>query len=241
MGKLRNIRVASLGAVAATLALALTTASCASVNQQLNSQHQALAKSQPEARTLTGQVPYVKVPWAVGQWIKVAQRSGDVWSIQTVSIVAQDATGFWLESEIVSPRSDEASRMKMHVSGYDASNPESVKNLDIGTVYTQQGDAKPLPMPSFIGPMTSAWLLTNFEIDATMGSAADVEAPAGSFSNAVRLHHVTAFGPIESEGHSWLHSEIPIWGIVKTVADDGDSETVLLDFGITGATSKMGD
>ncbi len=111
----------------------------------------------------------------------------------------------------------------------------------MGRVYTQKGDGTPLALPALIGPMTSAWILKNFEIDATLGSTTNVEAPAGIFSNAMRLHHVTAFGPIESAGGSWLHSEIPIWGIVKTVADDGESETVLLDFGVTGATSKMSD
>jgi hypothetical protein len=220
---------------------ALVGGGCAGVDQQVNSQHRALATAKPEARTVAGEVPYTKIAWAVGQWVKLAQRSGDVWSVQTLSIVAQDATGFWLESETMSPRSEETSRIKMHVSGYDPSDPGSLKRLEIGDVYTQEGDDRPLPMPSFIGPMTSAWILKNFEIDATLGSPTEVEAPAGTFSNAMRLHHVTAFGPIESEGHSWLHSEIPIWGIVRTVADDGDSETVLLDFGITGATSKMGD
>lgn len=225
-----------LGTVLAGL---LLVSGCASVNQAMNAKHASMGQAAPMDRAVQGAIPYEHVPWAVGQWIKVANRSGEVWSVQTLSIVAQDAQGFWLETETVSPQSDEPSRLRMHVTGYDPSNPESVKDLSIGTVYTQTGTSRPMQAPPFIGPMTSGWVLQNFKIDVASGHPDDVKAPAGSFSNAMTLHHAVSFGPFESEGKSWYHSEVPVWGIVKTVADDGDSESVLLDYGMTGAVSKM--
>ena len=38
---------------------------------------------------------------------------------------------------------------------------------------------------------------------------------------------------------SWFHPSVPINGAVKGVSDDGKWKLDLLDYGMTGATSKL--
>lgn len=174
--------------------------------------------------------------------MKTAQRDGEVWSLQTISIVGDSSAGFWLEFVTISPTTDEnPSIMKMEIKGYERGNPASVRNISIGTVITQNGSNKPMMAPPFMGPMTSGWVLKNFEIDSSSGTKEAVTVPAGSFSDATKIRFKANWGPIKAESDNWLHNEVPIWGIVKSLSTDGKYETRLIDFGHTGATSKIDD
>jgi hypothetical protein len=48
-----------------------------------------------------------------------------------------------------------------------------------------------------------------------------------------------AFGPVIKETVSWFHPGVPINGTVKGATEDGAWTVELLDFGLSGATSKL--
>ena len=224
------------------LVASLLASGCVSVNQQMNTAHKQQADASPKARSSAGKTPFSGLPWQVGQWALYATRQDEVWTTQRVSIVGQDDGGHWLEIETVDPRNDDKAnpaRMKMQVSGYNVADPRSVQQLKIGTVITQNANNRAMKAPPFVGPLTSGWVLQIFKIDASSGKAEDVSAPAGSFQKAVKIRTETRFGPIEVIADTWLHSAVPVWGIVRSKSTDGEHEQRLLDFGLTGAESRI--
>ncbi len=224
------------------LIVALTSlwcSGCVSVNQQMNASHKAIANKAPASRAPAGGA-YKAMPWKVGQWALYAQRNEEVWVTQKISVVGRSGAMYWLEIETLDPRGEaKTALMKMQVSGYNAGDPASVRKLRIGKVITQSEGARAMLAPAFIGPMTSNWVLSSFSIDTSKGGAGKAVVPAGTFSGAVKVRTETKWGPIEVIADTWLHKAVPIWGIVKSRSTDGEHEQRLLDFGMSGATSKI--
>jgi|GEM_PF-3025175 len=219
-------------------ALAMTTSACVSVNEKMNADHKTLANKAP-AKTVSGGA-YKAMPWAVGQWAFYAIRYEDVWSTQRVSIVEKAGDGYWLEVETIDPKNDNGpSRMKMQVKGYVPGDPSSVTRLRLGTVITQNGDAQAMRAPPFIGPLTGGWVLSSFKIDVSKGKSGTAKVPAGTFNGAVKVYTDTKWGPVRVQADTWLHKAIPIWGIARSKSRDGNHEQRLLDFGTSGATTKI--
>ncbi len=224
----------------ALLCVVVTSTACTSVNEQLNGQIKKQADSAVGQRSAQGALPYRFQAWQVGQWAKIAIRNEEVWQLQKVSIVGKEGDAFWLEVETTDPtREQNPAIIKMQVSGYSPADPASVKSLKIGKVVLQNPGQKPMMAPPFIGPLTSGWVLSTFEIDVSKAVKSSVKVPAGTFNSAAKLRVETKWGPIEVESDTWLHSAVPIWGIVKSVSTDGDHEQRLLDFDQSGAESAI--
>lgn len=224
------------------IALAAGLGGCVSVNQQMNAAHKKLADALPKHRAEQGQMPFSGMPWQVGQWAIYAQRTDEVWVTQRVAIVGKDEGGHWLEIETTDPRNGpeaNPARIKCQISGYNAADPRSVKQLTLGAVITQHGKGKAMRAPPFIGPLTGGWVLSAFSIDVSKGKAETTTSPAGTFRGAVKIRTNTKWGPIHVEADSWLHSAVPVWGIVRSKSTDGSNEQRLLDFGLNGATSRI--
>ena len=220
--------------------VAASLSACASLNKELNQQHLSMADAQVGSAVYQGSGAFSHLDWRVGQWAKMAMRHKDVWSIQTVSLVGEDDGSFWLEAETIDPKNKQSpSRIKMQIKGYEPGNPKSVQNLSIGTVYTQNGDEQPMMAPPFVGPMTGGWVLANFKIDVQGAPSETATSPAGTFNKAQKLRFTAKYGPFKVDADHWLHSAVPIWGIVKSLSNDGKDETRLLAFGLEGAESKL--
>jgi hypothetical protein len=228
--------------MARALPLLLLSSGCVHVNEALNAEINAAVTGNTANQISDGVFPLVRSTWKVGQWSKSAVRMGDIWSYSTVKVVGKEGDHFWLETEIHdAQRSDSENPqvMKMLIKGYDAARPESVLSLEIGAVIHQSGQADPVLLPPFVGPMAAGPFMSMMSMDFSNGAADTVVVPAGTFNNATKVHTTTKIGPLKFTGDYWVHSEVPIWGIVKSFSDDGDSEAVLLSFGETGAKSVI--
>ena len=224
--------------LAMAIAGALLATGCATVNKKMNAEHLALANQAP-SRTVAGGA-YAPMPWAVGQWALYAVRYEDVWSKQWVGLVGEAGGAHWLEVETYDPTDSKGpARIRMQVKGYNAADPTSVKRLQIGTVITQNGSGKAIQAPPFIGPLTSGWALAGFKIDIKGATRSDSAVPAGTFTGASKIRTETSLGPIEVVADTWLHQAVPIWGIAQSKSTDGDHEQRLIDFGTSGAKSRI--
>ena len=75
--------------------------------------------------------------------------------------------------------------------------------------------------------------------DVAQASKEDVTVPAGTFQGAAKISVTASFAGMSQKSTSWFHPAVPINGAVKGASDDGKWKLDLLDYGMTGATSKL--
>lgn len=217
-----------------------TTVACTpSINPALNAQHQSRMQAQP-SRDVEGTFPVQGMPWQVGQWVTYAMRSDDAVTIATLKLIGKDSTGFWYESENYTPYEgrDNPTIIKVHVSGYRPGDAASIGNLELSQMAAQTGDEAPQSLPTWAASLAGG-IAFEVKVTSTDASPQTVRVPGGTFTNAQRVEGDASFGPWSAASTTFMHSAVPIWGYVKLQSDDGEQETVLIDYGYTGATSIM--
>lgn len=75
--------------------------------------------------------------------------------------------------------------------------------------------------------------------DVAQAAKEDVTVPAGTFQGAAKFTATVSFAGMSQTSTSWFHPAVPINGAVKGVSEDGKWKMELLDFGTTGAESKL--
>jgi len=218
------------------------------VNEALNAKIKAAVTGNTANQTSDGVFPLVRSTWKVGQWAKSADRSNDIWGYSIVKIVGKEGDHFWLETEHHHAENSDSENpvvMKILIKGYDAARPESLFDVEVGAVIAQKGQEDPVRMPDWFGGMHARNIRKMLTMDVSNGAADTVVVPAGTFNNATKVQTTTTIGSVEGTGYSWIHSEVPIWGIVKSVSvitgggADLDTESVLLSYGESGAKSVI--
>ena len=175
--------------------------------------------------------------WAPGQYVVIGTMDdGEIESITRSTIVRKEAGG-WVFETITTNDDKEVTGMQMLIKGMDtavAKNDTSqikviwVKMLQKnGKVEKIEGDGLMMMNMMF----QSTWC--NIIISGTKytpGGA--VKVPAGNFAGTTKVHTSVKVIFTTVEGDSYLHPDVPINGVVKSVVDDDVTE--LVDFGFNG-------
>ena len=229
-----------------TVILALGLAGCApSINPQMKAATDTLAGSfQTPSRNQAAPPAYDPMPWAGGQWI--AQRTvddkGNV-AIQRVSVVGAESGGMWLEidrqdyfhhtlAKILYSRmprtADEAVDVLLKV--VTKTDDKSAQTIDFAT----------MPLASFMKNQFKVLAQAGmFSADASQAVKETVTVPAGTFQGCAKVAvQVSVLGKA-LKSTTWFHPAVPINGAVKGTSDDGRWTIELLDYGTSGASSKL--
>lgn len=68
----------------------------------------------------------------------------------------------------------------------------------------------------------------------------DAKVPAGTFRGCAKFDaRLDLAGLYSVQATTWFHPAVPLSGSVKSVSADGKWTTELLDYGLTGASSRM--
>lgn len=194
--------------------------------------HQVAAPDSPEP-----------TPWAVGQWtaVKVTDPQGSV-SWRRTAIVAHDDCGWWAEAVTLADGGDEI--LKVCYSSPPWPRTEDDLYTIVKVIIVQEGTKKPqvVDLTTRKGTEGAAWHLHHafqpLSYDAS-NETASVEGPAGAFDGCLKAKVEGPDGDPESAGTAWVHSSVPVFGIVK--AEYGGRVTELVDFGLTGAATLLPD
>lgn len=175
--------------------------------------------------------------WAAGQYVVTGTiNDGEKESISK-SLVVRKESGGWVFETSTTNKDKKVTAMQMLIKGYDQAVAKKdasqikvdwVKILqEDGTVQKIDGDA--ILMYNMI--LKSTWdnLIIN-GINYTAGGA--VTVPAGTFAGTTKMHTSVKILFSTYEGDSWMHPDVPVNGLVKSVADDVVIE--LIDFGFNG-------
>ena len=232
-----------------TLALVwiLGLAACApSINPQMKAATDSLASSfQSNPRAVAMPAAYQPMPWAVGQWI--VQRNVDEKGQITVTrtgIVGQEAGGIWVELESQDYFHHNITKLlfaKM------PTNPDELGDVLIKAIM-KTDDEKPQTMDfAAMGPIGSLQrtmfksVMKNIVIttDLTQVTKEDATVPAGTFTGCAKISAELSFAGMTQKSTTWFHPAVPLNGGVKGQSDDGKWKMELLDYGTSGATSKL--
>ncbi|MGI5864476.1 MAG: hypothetical protein ACOX6T_20835 [Myxococcales bacterium] len=229
----------------AVVLMCLVGAACApSINPQMQQATDALLASAKAGHDLAAPTAYEPMPWEVGQWVLVKVTDAKQQpSIQRISVVGSEGEALWVETETQdyfhrtvskvlyakmprTPQEAVDAMLKM-VSKTDDQQPQEFDftRNDPGTQMTKG------LMKSFAQGVVVAAVNANEVEDATV--------PAGTFRGCAKVTAKVALGPVSKETTSWFHPAVPINGNVKGVSKDGEWTFELLDFGLTGAQSKL--
>ena len=226
--------------------LALGLVGCApSINPQMKAATDGLAATfQTRGQSHAAPAAYEPTPWAVGQWIvqRTVDDKGNV-AIQRISVVGAEGGGMWLEMD----RQDYFHHhlTKILYSRMPRTADEAVDVLL--KVVTQVDDKSPQTIDFAANPMAGL-LKTQFKAvagavvvtaDVAQAPKETVTVPAGTFEACAKAGVQVSIMGTTQKSTSWFHPAVPINGSVKGASDDGKWTVELLDFGMTGASSKL--
>jgi hypothetical protein len=229
-----------------TAVLALGLAGCApSINPQMKAATDSLAGSfQTQGRSQGAPTAYDPTPWAVGQWVveRMVDEKGNV-AIQRISVVAAEGDGMWLEFD----RQDyfHHNITKILYSHMPRTADEAA---DVLLKVLTKTDDKPVQTIDFASTPMASLFKSQFKAvaqnvvvsaDVAQASKESVTVPAGTFQNCAKFAVQVSAAGMTQKSTSWFHPAVPINGAVKGVSDDGKWSIELLDFGTSGATSKL--
>ncbi len=232
-----------------TLALVwiLGLAACSpSINPQMKAATDSLATSfQSNSRTVAPPSAYQPMPWAVGQWI--VQRSVDEKGNVTVTrmgIVGQDAEGTWVELESQDYYHHNITKLlfsKMPTT------PDEVGNVLVKAIMKTDAEAPQTMDFAALGPLGNLQksmfksVMKNVVVTTDLNQVTkdDAAVPAGTFTGCAKISAEMSFAGMTQKSTTWFHPAVPLNGCVKGNSDDGKWKMELLDFGTSGATSKL--
>lgn len=231
----------------AAAAVVLALAACGpSIKPAMKSATDQLASERRAApRDLGPERRLVPLKWAVGQWTltRTVNQKGEP-SYTRTAVVAHDAGGWWIEME-----TQDYYRRSFTKVLY-ASMPTTVDEaLDAVRKIVTREEGKPEQVMDFTKDDPSiafAKLLAKKYM--TVGVAAipegaareDAKVPAGTFRGCGKFDSKVDFAGLFSvQATTWFHPAVPLSGAVRSVANDGKLTTELVDYGLSGATSRM--
>lgn len=186
-------------------------------------------------------------PWSVGQWTLYKVSDGKHVGYIKHGVVATGACGLWIESTLVAGKYDD--RFTIKTCFRDLEPGPLPDDLDAMQAVMTRQRQRTVMMDFRNGknPRTKRLmqaLISSFITVAWHSAPAQAEqeivVPAGHFIGSKKI--ITRAW-IEQSLHGtevWVHDDVPLGGAIKVIGDDG-SESVLLDYGLTGATSELPD
>jgi hypothetical protein len=179
------------------------------------------------------------LPPAVGQWAsyKVMDKEGKP-ALVTHKVVGEDAGAFWIET-VRETYQDKQVTLLLVALG----NGKNLDEVEVRAMKQKIDDNEPTEYPAaMLSLMKSLWkpMLENMVVDWQNKEQEDARVPAGVFTKCYQAYStVSLFGSTEKT-HSWSHPVVPLGGNVRSQSVDSTMSMVLLEFGLTGATSEIG-
>ena len=175
--------------------------------------------------------------WAAGQYVVTGTiDDGEKVSITKFLVVGKESGG-WIFETITTSKKKEVTGMQMLIKGFDqAVAKNDASQISIVWIKMLQKDGKVDKIEGdgimlYNMMLKSTWnnLIIAGE-NLTPGGA--VAVPAGTFSGTTKIHTKVKVVFSTIEGDSYMHPEVPVNGVVKSVS--GDTVTELIDFGFNG-------
>jgi hypothetical protein len=188
--------------------------------------------------------PFTEVrPLEVGQWIMYGQTDDDGDRvIVKYSVVGKSSSTWTLETMIMNE--DDIMIMQYEVKGMDqARSTGDVDAIEFVSIKMKTGeDEDVLTIDGFVLSMAKAaykdGMRSWFHQTSNYQQAEAINVPAGSFAGTTKATSTITIFNDTVNATTWLHPAVPIHGMVKSLTDEGDS-SILLDFGLEGATSSL--
>lgn len=173
-------------------------------------------------------------PYAVGQYTVVGVTADGKRMISRLAIVGQEQGGWILEVQSLSASNESVTQML--VKGMEKVNETgNIDDVDIVWVKTKTDDGEVHAVDGPVlaitkGMYRKSMLGFSFSVSQPSDGGA-VSVAAGRFAGTTKIHSEgTVFGS-RYEADGWFHSEVPINGMVKSVATDGSTVQELIEFG----------
>ena len=231
----------------AVAALALALAACGpSIQPAMRSATDQLAAGKRSApRDLSLEKKLAPMKWAVGQWTltRTVNEKGEP-SFTRTAVVNKDAVGWWIEMETQDYYKHSLTRVVY------ASMPTTVDDaLDAVRKIVIRQEGKKDQVMDFTKDDPSMAIAKMFAKQyMTVGLAAvpdgagreDAKVPAGTFRGCAKYDAKVDFAGLFSvQSTNWFHPAVPLSGAVKSVTTDGKFTVELVDYGTSGASSRM--
>ncbi len=233
--------------VAAVTAV-LVSACAPSINPALKQSTDATIAAANGSHHEAAPASYAPQPWTVGQWIVFKVISKDTSpSVTRISVVAKGPEGIWVEND-----TQDYSHHTITKTLYSRMPMTPDESVDLMQKFVSKTDDQ-APQVSDFGPAGGPAaqftknlmkaLTPSFSFPRSVEGAdkEDVTVAGGSFAGSAKYPTSFSFGPVKKDVTSWFHPAVPLNGGVKGVAPDGSFTYELLDYGQSGASSKLAE
>ncbi|HEY0840883.1 MAG TPA: hypothetical protein VGD74_11905 [Vulgatibacter sp.] len=179
------------------------------------------------------------LPWKKGQWATYRMVSGKEKqpTFVRIEILDQSAEGTWIQTETQSYYDRAVARVlyaqmpkdvdevmdvvKKMVIEVDGQEPQEID-------FTQNNPIVNLMKSSM--KQHASWGYGSSKVD--FQGAKSVKVPAGTFEGCGSYKATVTVLGTSSTSTAFVHPEVPLGGVVRSVSDDGDHLSELVDFGI---------
>jgi len=197
-----------------------------------------LAAMSPSGATFVAPVGLVPKPLARGQWTlyKMVGEKGQP-SLVTYKIVGQEGDAYWVEVANEGYYGKTVSKLLLAIG--DRSNPST---MDVRAVKMKDKNGR---VTELEGPMIQLMKSTyqssvNMLVVSWQGLPQEsVNVTAGRFTGCFKAMTDASWGVWRSSAMSWMHPNVPISGLVKSVGMSQPMTMELVGFGDEGATSEI--
>ena len=205
---------------------------------------QLAAGPRPQPRDLATEKRLAPLKWSVGQWTLTRSMydKGEVSFVRT-AIVGKENGGYWIEMETQDWYRHGIT--KVLYAGMPTSVDEAFDSVRRIIVRTEgkpdqvMDFTKDDPAMAFAKHFAKQYMKIGVAAVPEQASREDAKVQAGIFRGCAKFSTTVEVGPFSTEMTTWFHPAVPLSGSVKAVSADGKLSTELVDFGLTGATSRM--
>jgi hypothetical protein len=199
---------------------------------------QRIAALAHTGQTLPAPTTFVPKPLAVGQWTqyKLVNDKGEP-ALVTYKIVGEDNGAFWVE--IANESYFGKTVMKILLFPGDRMNPNTMEVRAV-KMKDKKGQVTEMQGP-MLQLMKSMWQSSIDMLAVSWQGLPQESMPviAGTFVGCFKARTDASWGMWHSASMTWMHSIVPISGLVKSAGIDRPTSMELVGFGETGATSEI--
>jgi hypothetical protein len=205
---------------------------------------QLAAEPRAQPRDVATEKKIAPLKWSVGQWTLTRHLNdkGEVSFVRT-AIVGKEGGGYWIEMETqdwyhhaitkvlyagMPTNADEALDSVRKIVVRSDDKPEQVMDF-----------TKDDPAMAIVKRFSKQYMKIGVAAVPEQASREDAKVPAGNFRGCAKFTSTVEVGPFSSEATTWFHPAVPLSGGVKAASSDGKWSMELVDYGLTGATSRM--
>jgi hypothetical protein len=238
--KEKSMRMLILG-----VALAFTSACGPSIQPQMKAATDRLAaESRGGSHDEGAPRRYEPMKWQVGQWTltRAVNEKGEP-TVTRMAVVGREDGGYWIESETQDYY--RRSVTKMLYAKQPATAEESFDALrkivlvEDGKAPTEMDFTKDDPGTALMKRMYARFVRGGHVTLPEQSGREDATVAAGRFRACATFDTRLEVGPFKFEARTWFHPAVPLGGTVKGVSTDGKWKMEILDFGLSGATSRL--